>query len=326
MELTVIIKALNEEQKIEACITSILREVKGLNAEVILVDSCSKDKTIEISKKYPIKIIQFKNHEDINCGAAVQLGYQVATGDYIYLIDGDMEMAEGFLKKALVYLKSSKDTAGVSGLIKDRDLTSASDRRRKANYESITKPINSKSLGGGGLYKKIAIDDVHYFGHSALESCEELELGVRLISRGWKLTRLPEISVYHTGHGLSDFALLLRYFKTGRFKSIGRAFKSALGKNWFWNFSKEFKYIGVAAATIFIALVNGVLSGFLNGMGAWCLINLFVWLALSIKKRDLRDALVSILTWYISLSQFFVGFLSSTKKPDEYIEYYLVVK
>ena len=65
MKVSIVIKALNEEESIERCIKSALKSIKGISGEIILVDSISTDKTIEISKKYPIRILQLKNPEDL---------------------------------------------------------------------------------------------------------------------------------------------------------------------------------------------------------------------------------------------------------------------
>ena len=60
IKVSIIIKALNEEEHIIKCIEkaiAALKEVKGKN-EIILVDSGSRDDTVKLAKKYPIKILQ----------------------------------------------------------------------------------------------------------------------------------------------------------------------------------------------------------------------------------------------------------------------------
>ncbi|WP_417315549.1 glycosyltransferase family 2 protein [Cycloclasticus pugetii] len=320
MKLTVIIKALNEDQKVEACIKSILRETSSYEAEVILVDSCSVDQTVEIAKRYPIKIVQFANKSDANCGAAVQLGYQVAQGDYVYLIDGDMQLVEGFLDQAFQYLDDNKGVAGVSGLIKDLDLTSLVDKRREEIYGKIAEPIDVKSLGGGGLYRKAAIDSVGYFGHQSLEANEELELGVRLITSGWRLIRLPVVSVLHKGHCLGDVALVIRYAKAGRLKSTGKAIKSTIGKKWFLPFIKEFKFIVIAAVVFSVALVFVLVLGSLAGVVSWFFMSFVIFGMLSIKQKSISKALFSLAIWNFSFFSCVVGFLEPLKNPIKAIE------
>ena len=47
--VSVIIKALNEERRIEATVESALRAVATVGGEVILADSCSSDRTVELA-------------------------------------------------------------------------------------------------------------------------------------------------------------------------------------------------------------------------------------------------------------------------------------
>ena len=58
MPVSVIIKTLNEEQRIAATIESALDAIKQLGGEVIIADSGSSDRTLEIASQYPVTIAQ----------------------------------------------------------------------------------------------------------------------------------------------------------------------------------------------------------------------------------------------------------------------------
>jgi len=324
LKISFIIKALNEAKNIRVCIESILKEIEQIDAEVILVDSCSEDGTVEIASEYPISIVQFADCSDRSCGAAVQLGFQIARGDYIYLIDGDMELCPGFLKKALFYMNERKDAAGVSGLIVDRDLSSSIDRRRYKLYGSMTAPFCVKSLGGGGLYRKEAISSVGYFGHKCLNACEELELGIRLISSGWKLYRLPEVSVYHTGHQIPTHLLLIRYYKNRRFKSIGLLIKASFGKKWFWDVLLENKYLFFPFALSLISVGAFFLAGPVAAAWSWMFFFFILFVLLTIRKSSMTEAIESLATWHVILLQALLGLFSSCKSPEEPILYKVI--
>lgn len=66
--VSVIIKALNEEDHIASAIESALAGTAGMNAEIILADSLSTDRTIEIAKQYPIRIASLSRPQDRSCG------------------------------------------------------------------------------------------------------------------------------------------------------------------------------------------------------------------------------------------------------------------
>ena len=200
MKLSILIKAFNEETMISNCLEAAVAEALKYDGEVILVDSLSTDMTVEIARRYPIRIIQFEHKADCGCASAVQLGYQYARGDYLYILDGDMELQRGFLSLALNYLESNPDVAGVAGKLLDTNIKTRGDERRALRAAGLQQITEALDLGGGGLYRRKAIESIGYLTHRWLPACEEAELGVRLRASGWRLIRLPEVAVLHTGH------------------------------------------------------------------------------------------------------------------------------
>src|SRR6218665_3277207 len=83
--LTIGIKALNEEQHIAMAIESALAAAAPLGGEVGLADSGSTDRTLEIARGYPVRIVQLGNLAERCCGAGAQLAFQSAQGEFFYL-------------------------------------------------------------------------------------------------------------------------------------------------------------------------------------------------------------------------------------------------
>ena len=91
MKLTIGIKTLNEERRIAAALASAVEAARPWQGEIILADSGSTDRTIEIARNFPVKIVQLADEADKSCGAGAQLAFQYARGEYFYLLDGDMD-------------------------------------------------------------------------------------------------------------------------------------------------------------------------------------------------------------------------------------------
>jgi len=79
--ITSIIPTLNEEENIENAIQSVL-----FTDEIIVIDSFSSDKTIEIATKYPVQIIQRK-FDDFSSQKNYAIAF--AKNDWILFLDAD---------------------------------------------------------------------------------------------------------------------------------------------------------------------------------------------------------------------------------------------
>lgn len=319
--LSIVVKALNEERLIDACLRSAVSEAERFNGEVILVDSLSTDRTLQIASGYPIRIVQFESVSDRGCGAAMQLGYQFAEGDFVYLLDGDMALCPGFIEHALRYLEQFPDVAGVGGRLVDQQVNTAADRRRVAQYDSLQHEQDVQDLGGGGLYRRSAIEAVGYLAHRWLPACEESELGARLVSAGWRLVRLPCASVTHTGHKETTWQMLRRLWRNRRMHAYGMFLRSSSGKPWQWRAAKVARHVFVAPALYLLSILAAVvLSGFgvpvsesLLGCG------LVIWLGvlalMALKKKDIVEAVYSIIAWHFYTVAALIGFFSPIGDP-----------
>ena len=317
--VTILIKALNEDQTIAACIEAALREGEAVDAEVVLVDSLSIDATLRKARHYAIRIVQFQHRADLGCGAAVQLGYQHARGDFVYVLDGDMVLQSGFLRRALDMLLQDEQLAGVGGKLLESQILTASDERRAQAAAQQKHPVFVDELGGGGLYRRSAIDSVRYLAHRWLPAFEEAELGMRLRTAGWRLLRLPTVAVIHTGHPENNFAMLRRLWNNRRAHAGGMLLRTALGTRWWWRACrKQWHVLLTLTIHLSAALAAGLLptTGWLSGFvileaAAWLLLTS----ALAVRKRSLRTAAFSVLSWQFFCLAAVLGFGKSVPSP-----------
>jgi glycosyltransferase involved in cell wall biosynthesis len=81
MKLTALIPTFNEERNIEAVLQSVL-----FADEILIVDSFSTDRTLELARKYPVRIIQ---REYQNSASQKNWAIPQATYEWILLVDAD---------------------------------------------------------------------------------------------------------------------------------------------------------------------------------------------------------------------------------------------
>ena len=93
-KVSVVIAGYNEEKHIAGCIESLLKlDYPKNKTEIIVVSDGSTDKTVEIAKKYPIKVIAWKENKGLsfarNAGAEKAKGEIVAYTDADCRVDAD---------------------------------------------------------------------------------------------------------------------------------------------------------------------------------------------------------------------------------------------
>jgi len=107
-EISIILPCLNEEQAIGYCINEIKQVIKEnkLNAEILVVDNGSKDKSIEIIKQKKVKLI----HEPKKgYGSAYLTGFSASKGKYLFFADSDATYSFKNIPRFINQLKKGHD-------------------------------------------------------------------------------------------------------------------------------------------------------------------------------------------------------------------------
>lgn len=88
MEFTILMPCLNEEETLEKCIKKAIYSIEGnhLEAEVLIADNGSTDKSVEIAEKNGARVIHVKEK---GYGSALNAGINDAKGKYIIMGDSD---------------------------------------------------------------------------------------------------------------------------------------------------------------------------------------------------------------------------------------------
>lgn len=306
--LSIVIKARNEAAKIAAALRSAqlaAQRLAPMPVEIVLADSCSNDATLAVAADFPVRIVQFLAAAEIGCGAGVELGYQASRGDFVYLMDGDMELDADFLPAALAALQADPGLAGVGGRVVDTAVRNAFDRIR-VNNRAVTQAGAAPWLGGGGLFRRTAIDQAGgYAGHPDLLAYEEAELGMRLRAAGWRLQRLDRVAVRHDGHAVGGIELLRRHWRSGRAMAAGVLLRSAWRKPWWRDALHPSRHALLVLGWWLLAAV--LLAGWPALLPAWAAASLAGVALHALRKRDARHALFSVLSWHVQLAALFAS-------------------
>jgi glycosyltransferase involved in cell wall biosynthesis len=325
-----IIISRNEEKIIQKCIESVIECSRGYkNSEIILVDSASTDRTIDIAKRYPIKIIQLKPNWPLSPAAGLYTGFLHSKGDYVCFIAGDMILNAEWLKEALLYLKKD-DVAGVSGNIINIFEDGCSPlvvRRINRSYE-LLKFGEVNSLGGPAMFKRKVLEDVGCY-HPFLRAGEEAELSCRIRAKGYKLLRLPTPMVTHYVKSMSLFMYIKKYCWE-YVKSVGSSIRFSLrtNKQVFWmRFPEIIQGIFFNLFLLYIIFSLFALIKSCTLFAIVAIVGYFLLFILSVRRRkDIKDALLSTLIVHIRALAMLIGFLKDLPDPQQYPRDPIIVK
>ena len=107
MKVSVIITVYNIESYVKECIDSVLNQTYR-DIEVVVVNDCSPDCSMEIVKSYEDERIKIVSHaENMGAGWARRHGIEASTGDYVITVDGDDWLSEDFIEKLVTKAKET---------------------------------------------------------------------------------------------------------------------------------------------------------------------------------------------------------------------------
>jgi glycosyltransferase involved in cell wall biosynthesis len=91
LKITYVVTVYNEVETVEKAIKDVI-SINYPNKEIIVIDNCSKDGSVEIIKKLKKKILKIiLRKKNIGFGNSIITGIKRATGDYIFIQYADLE-------------------------------------------------------------------------------------------------------------------------------------------------------------------------------------------------------------------------------------------
>lgn len=106
--VSVILAVFNEEDMIDKCVESVLRQSYE-NFELIVIDDCSTDRTYELVKKFSDDRIRlFRNRSNLGLTRSLNIGIEHSVGNYIARIDADDRYMPKKLEKQLCCFKNDQ--------------------------------------------------------------------------------------------------------------------------------------------------------------------------------------------------------------------------
>lgn len=103
--------------------------------EVLIVDDCSTDNTVEIVRKYPVRVIQMEKNG--GPARARNRGVEEAMGDIIFFLDSDVLVMDGTVKEVKDYFENNPSANCVIGVCATEPLNKGFVPKYMAMFEYI---------------------------------------------------------------------------------------------------------------------------------------------------------------------------------------------
>lgn len=205
--VTIIIRTKNEEKSLANVLDSVMSQSFDKIFDIIIIDSGSTDKTIEIANKYDLNIYTIPS-EEFNFGTTISLGIELSNSDYCIFLSGHSVPANKIWLKKLTQNLTDKVVASYSKqtykddafFIEKRALDSTFSNNGKIqkwneNYKSYSdyKKDISFSNASSCIKKEIALK----FPFSDLVASEDREWALRILKEGYEISYENESIVYH---------------------------------------------------------------------------------------------------------------------------------
>jgi GT2 family glycosyltransferase len=194
-EVGAVIIGRNEGERLVRCLASF----KGMG-NLVYVDSGSTDNSVAEAKKLGADIVSLDMTKPFTAARARNEGFAKLLElnpalKYVQFVDGDCEVREGWLEKALLFLKAEPNFAVACGRRRER-YPDQTIYNKLCDMEWDTPIGEAIACGGDALIRVAALNDVEGYRESLIAG-EEPEMCFRMRQLGWKIMRLDHEMTWH---------------------------------------------------------------------------------------------------------------------------------
>jgi len=193
---SVVIRCYNEEQHIGRLLDGIQQQTID-QVEIIVVDSGSTDRTVDIAQHYPIKLVSIRP-EEFSFGRSLNLGCQAASGEFIVIASAHVYPVYRDWLEQLLKPFADPGVALVYGKQRGNSVTKYSEHQifatwfpEESNFNQAH-PFcnNANSVIRRDLWQQVRYDE-------SLTGLEDLDWAKRVMQSGYRIAYSAEAEIVH---------------------------------------------------------------------------------------------------------------------------------
>jgi glycosyltransferase involved in cell wall biosynthesis len=189
--VSIIITTYNYDRYVERAIRSALNQSLPKNAfEVIVVNDCSTDNTIEVLKNYENELRIYHLEMNVGLSAARNFGIKKAKGQFVVFLDADDYIHSDlvYIQKMFLELNNTIDAVSCDYfLVNDKEI----------HLEHVC--ANEKPIACGIMFRKDYLYEIGLYDES-FKAREEEDLRIRFAQK-YSITRIPLPLYRYRRHG-----------------------------------------------------------------------------------------------------------------------------
>lgn len=196
--ISIIIRTYNEQKYLERLLQIIQNQsLDNLRYEVIIVDSGSTDKTLEIAIEFNCKVIHIQK-QNFSFGRSLNIGCAAAQGDYLVIISGHCLPINNLWLMNLIKPLIAKDVALTYGRQIGGDTTKFSENLLFDKfYPKNTQIPQTGYFCNNANSALLKSTWQSYRFNESLTGLEDMYLGKQLVSMGLSIGYIADAAVYH---------------------------------------------------------------------------------------------------------------------------------
>jgi len=203
--VSIVIPLYNYEKYIIDCLLSCVNQ-EYKNVEIIVVDDCSTDKSVEMAQKvHDSRIILLKHETNKGYSAAKNTGIRRAHGAFIRFLDADDMLTQVGISKPVEYMKAHPDIDMVHGIAYkmdgDRAYAQALRKQHKLPFDRRCK------IHAQGVMVERHVFEKYGLFYEQLRSKSDKEMWERLRICGAKIGQIDSKLAFYRIHQKSMLAM-----------------------------------------------------------------------------------------------------------------------
>jgi rhamnosyltransferase len=223
VKTSILVLTKNEARNIDACLKAVYSQKSVDPFEVVIVDSCSTDATLEIASRFPVQIKQIPA-ETFHHARTRNFAASLAAGEIlVFLVADAAPVSDTWLPSLIANFDDPRVGAAYGRQVPKPGSSLEREDALDAVYgeQKIVKdPAHRNGLG----YRFYHFSDVNAAIRRSvwaatrfpedLQVFEDLGIAKRILDAGWKIVYEPEACVFHSHHH-TTLGLFRRYFDIG---------------------------------------------------------------------------------------------------------------